>query len=211
MLSWQSPKCACLVITSGLCRFPACSWPRCSHDAERRFSSLEYGLFLGYSAPCAVCFVGVMVSRIVEWGWGGWDIVGGSSGFFGNMNSIGIEFMQKWRKVKIIKMPWGVLVPIALMVSSPFPINLGIICRPFWGSFAGRDHLRACTCRSSVLSLHQWRCYRNLKLLVSHTNVHAGCGRSWRNFLEQFWLGWFSPLWTYWSQVYWHNTSLVFL
>ena len=30
----------------------------------------------------------------MECGWGGWDIVGGSSGFFGNMNSIGIEFMQ---------------------------------------------------------------------------------------------------------------------
>ena len=32
---------------------------------------LEYCLFLGYSGPCAVCFVGVTVSRIVEWGWGG--------------------------------------------------------------------------------------------------------------------------------------------
>ena len=32
-----------------------------------------------------------------------------------------------------------------------------------------------------VLSLPQWRCFRNFERLVSHTNVHAGCGRSWRS------------------------------
>ena len=31
---------------------------------------------------------------------------------------------------------------------------------------------------------------------VWHTNEHAGCGRSWRTFLERFWLTWFSPLCT---------------
>ena len=35
---------------------------------------------------------------------------------------------------------------------------------------------------SCVLSLPQWPCYRNFEPLVSHTNVHAGCGRSWRFF-----------------------------
>ena len=49
----------------------------------------------------------------------------------------------------------------------------------------------------------------NFEPLVSHMNVHAGCGRSWRTFLERFWLRWFSPLCTYWGQVYWHNASLV--
>ena len=47
--------------------------------------------------------------------------------------------------------------------------------------------------------------------IVSHTNVHARCGRSWRTFLEQFWLRWFSPLFTYWGQVYCHNASLVLI
>ena len=28
-------------------------------------------------------------------------------------------------------------------MSSPFPLYLGIIYRPFWGSIAGRDHLMA--------------------------------------------------------------------
>ena len=54
---------------------------------------------------------------------------------------------------------------------------------------------------SCVLSLPQWRCYHNFEPLISHTNVHAGCGRSWRTFLERFWLRWFSPLCTYWGQV----------
>ena len=27
---------------------------------------------------------------------------------------------------------------------------------------------------------------RNFEPLVSHTNVHAGCGRSWRAYLERF-------------------------
>ena len=45
---------------------------------------------------------------------------------------------------------------------------------------------------SCVLSLPQWRCCRKLEPLVSHTNVHTGCGRSWRTFLEWFWLRWFS-------------------
>ena len=39
---------------------------------------------------------------------------------------------------------------------------------------------------SCVLSLPQWRCYRNFEPLVSHTNVHAGYGRSWRAFLKRF-------------------------
>ena len=34
-------------------------------------------------------------------------------------------------------------------------------------------------------------------------------GRSWGVFLERFWLRWFSPLCSYWGQVYWHNASLV--
>ena len=37
-----------------------------------------------------------------------------------------------------------------------------------------------------VLSLPQWSFFRNFEPLVSHMNVHAGCGRSWRAFLEQF-------------------------
>ena len=60
-----------------------------------------------------------------------------------------------------------------------------------------------------VLSLPQWRFYHNFEPLVSHTNVHAGCGRSWRTFLEQFRLRYFSPPCTYWGQVYWHNATLV--
>ena len=39
-----------------------------------------------------------------------------------------------------------------------------------------------------VLSLPQWRCYRNFEPLVSNTNVHAECGRPWRSFLERLWL-----------------------
>ena len=53
-----------------------------------------------------------------------------------------------------------------------------------------------------VLSLPQWRCYRDFEPLVSHTNVQLGCGRSWRSFLERFWLRWFSPLCTYWGRVF---------
>ena len=53
--------------------------------------------------------------------------------------------------LKIIKMPWEVLVPIS-MISSPFPIYLGIICRPFRGSFAARDHLRTCTAPKKLSS-----------------------------------------------------------
>ena len=68
------------------------------------------------------------------------------------------------------------------------------------------EESRMFTC---VLSLPQWRCFRNFEPLMSHTNVHAGCGRSWRAFLERVWLRWFSVLWTYWGQVYWHNASLV--
>ena len=33
---------------------------------------------------------------------------------------------------------------------------------------------------SCVLSLRQWCCYRNFEPRVLHTNVHAGCGRSYR-------------------------------
>ena len=55
----------------------------------------------------------------------------------------------------------------------------------------------------------EWHCYHNFGPLVSHMNLHAGCRRSWWIFLEQFWLRWFSPLCTYWSQVYWQNASLV--
>ena len=46
------------------------------------------------------------------------------------------------------------------------------------------DEGRMFTC---VLSLPQWRFFRNVfEPLVSHTNVHAGCGRSWQAFLERF-------------------------
>ena len=61
-----------------------------------------------------------------------------------------------------------------------------------------------------VLSLPQWRCYRNFEPLVSHTNVHAGRGGSWRAFLKRFFLRWSSVLCTYWGQVYCHNASLVY-
>ena len=44
------------------------------------------------------------------------------------------------------------------------------------------------------LLLLQCRRYRNFEPLVSYTNVHAGCGRPWRAFLEQFWLRWFTAL-----------------
>ena len=37
-----------------------------------------------------------------------------------------------------------------------------------------------------VLTLPQWCCSRNFEPLVSHTNVHPECGRSWRTFLERF-------------------------
>ena len=47
------------------------------------------------------------------------------------------------------------------------------------------EESRMFTC---VLSLPQWRCYRNFEPLVCHTNVHAGCGGSWGTFLERFWL-----------------------
>ena len=61
-----------------------------------------------------------------------------------------------------------------------------------------------------VLSLPQWRCYRNFELLVSHTNVHAKWRGSWRAFLKRnLWLRWFSLLCAHWGQVYWHNASLV--
>ena len=39
-----------------------------------------------------------------------------------------------------------------------------------------------------VLSLPQWHFYHNFELLILHTNVHTGCGRSWRTFLER--VGW---------------------
>ena len=45
------------------------------------------------------------------------------------------------------------------------------------------ENSRMFTC---VLSLPQWHCYRKFEPLVSHTNVHAGCGRSWRAFLKRF-------------------------
>ena len=45
------------------------------------------------------------------------------------------------------------------------------------------EESRMFTC---VLSLPQWRFFRNFKPLVSHTNVHARCGRSWRAFLKRF-------------------------
>ena len=60
-----------------------------------------------------------------------------------------------------------------------------------------------------VLLLPQWRCYCNFEPLVSHTNVHAGCGGSRRPYLKQIWLRWLSLLCTRWGQVYWHNASLV--
>ena len=37
------------------------------------------------------------------------------------------------------------------------------------------------TMSTCVLSLPQWRCYRNFEPLVSHTNVHTGCGRCMAN------------------------------
>ena len=66
------------------------------------------------------------------------------------------------------------------------------------------EESRMFTC---VLSLSQWRCCHNFEPLISHTNIHARCGRSWQTFLEWFWLRWFSLLCTYWGQVYWHNAS----
>ena len=45
------------------------------------------------------------------------------------------------------------------------------------------EESRMFTC---VLSLPQCRCYRKFEPLASHTNVHAGCGRSWRAFLKRF-------------------------
>ena len=42
---------------------------------------LEYHLFLGYSGPCAVCFVGFTVSQILDWGWGSWVNYEDLSGF----------------------------------------------------------------------------------------------------------------------------------
>ena len=56
-----------------------------------------------------------------------------------------------------------------------------------------------------VLSLPQWRCYRNSESLIWHTKVHTECGRSWWTFLEWFWLRWLRP-----HTVYWHNARLVY-
>ena len=59
------------------------SQPRMVKNIGKQWTSLEgfdYCLFLGYSSPFAVCFVGVLLIRIVNWGWGGWDVLEGSSG-----------------------------------------------------------------------------------------------------------------------------------
>ena len=47
------------------------------------------------------------------------------------------------------------------------------------------EESRMFTC---VLSLPQWRCYRNFEPLLWHTDVHAGCWRSWHIFWSGF--GW---------------------
>ena len=53
-------------------------------------------------------------------------------------------------------------------------------------------------------------CFHRLSGIVIVTHWTAFIGRSWRAFLERFWLRWFSPLSTYWGQVYRCNASLVF-
>ena len=62
-------------------------------------------------------------------------------------------------------------------------------------------HRRQSRMFTRVLSLPQWRCYRNFEPLV-----HAGCGRSWRTFPEG---GFSHPYAWYWGQVYSHNASRV--
>ena len=61
-----------------------------------------------------------------------------------------------------------------------------------------------------VLSLPQWRCYGNFEPLVSHRNVHAGCGRSWRAFLKWFLVEMIlTTMHTLRPSIPWHNASLV--
>ena len=69
------------------------------------------------------------------------------------------------------------------------------------------EESRMFTC---VLSLPQWRCYRNFEPPVSHTNVHAGCGRSWRAFLKWFLVEMIlTTMYTLRPSIPWHNASFV--
>ena len=54
----------------------------------------DYCLFLGYSGPFAVCFVGVLLIRIVNWGWGGWDVLEGSSGFVFERVFLNVQLLE---------------------------------------------------------------------------------------------------------------------
>ena len=71
--------------------------------------------------------------------------------------------------------------------------SVGSVHVTFSRSIVIAEENRMFTC---LLSLPQWRCYRDFESPVWHTNVHAACGRSWQAFLERFWLRWFSPLCT---------------
>ena len=68
------------------------------------------------------------------------------------------------------------------------------------------EESRMFTC---VLSLPQCRCFHNFEPLESHTNVHAGCGRSWRAFLEWFLVEMILTTMHTLRLSNWHNASLV--
>ena len=60
-----------------------------------------------------------------------------------------------------------------------------------------------------------FHCLSGIIVTLNHsyrirTSMPDAGWRSWRTFLERFWLRWFSLLCTYWGQAYWHNASLVF-
>ena len=94
---------------------------------------------------------------------------------------------------KIITWPspnarWRLVWSVHMM---KFSIHLGKASTTYTAHFFSAEASRMFSC---VLSLPQWRCYHKFDPRAS---------------LEQFWLRWFSPLCTYWGQVYWHNASLV--
>ena len=63
----------------------------------------------------------------------------------------------------------------------PFRDILGRLTRSIAHCHRRREQNHLC-----AFIVPQWRCYRNFEPLVSHTNVHAGYGRSWRAFLKRF-------------------------
>ena len=91
---------------------------------------------------------------------------------------------------------WSVYVTFSKRLGKAYTKYCSLASRPSGGI------VRVC------FFLPQWRCYRGFGPLVSHTKVHAGCGRPWRTFLERFWL-WVSSLCTYTEAKYTGYASLA--